>query len=154
MEFAVENRAALDARRRREEKSRQMNQPEAAGRQRTAGGRRGRTTKTSRTSPAAPASAQPARPAHAGMAADPANKRLPKLKSRAGAQENAKAITRKMLKAGRKGGKRERAGHKKDVVQDWQRPVTEAKVGVGKAIFFLASDAVSFFEVLSSARCT
>ena len=117
----MENRAALDARRKREEKSRQMNQPAAPA----AAGRRRRRAAKNTASAAAPAAAgQPARPAHAGMAADPANKRLPKLKSRAGAQESAKAITRKMLKTDKK-GRRERAGHKKDVVQDWQRPPAE-----------------------------
>ncbi|XP_043205263.1 RNA-binding protein 28-like [Amphibalanus amphitrite] len=124
VEFAVENRAALDARRKREEKSRQMNQPVApAALSRRA--RKAAKSAPSAATPAAPASAaQPARPAHAGMAADPSNKRLPKLKSRAGAQESAKAITRKMLKADKK-GRRERAGHKKDVVQDWERTPAE-----------------------------
>ena len=109
-----------------------MNEPApgaAAGR-RNAGGRRGKADKTApgAATARAAATAQPARPAHAGMAADPTNKRLPKLKSRAGAQENAKAITRKMLKTGKKGSRRERAGHKKDVVQDWQQPDSESKV--------------------------
>ncbi|XP_037086366.1 uncharacterized protein LOC119107103 [Pollicipes pollicipes] len=61
------------------------------------------------------------------MAADRANKALPKLKERAGARENAKAITRKMLKAGGRGQRRERAGQKRDVVQDWEQPATADK---------------------------